>query len=113
MNWTRTSKSASSSPGSHRATGRTSFDYLVDASGRAGLLSTKYAPVHNIFATLPNKVLHRYLKNRRYNQSLKNVAVWGYWKGTGMYGKGTDRENAPFFEALSGMCLLACTTADQ
>ncbi|KAI0829757.1 hypothetical protein BC628DRAFT_1358581 [Trametes gibbosa] len=62
--------------------GEITFDYLVDASGRAGLLSTKY------------------LKNRRFNASLKNVAVWGYWKNTGMYGKGTDRENAPFFEAL-------------
>ncbi|KAI0090520.1 hypothetical protein BDY19DRAFT_991965 [Irpex rosettiformis] len=63
--------------------GEIEFDYLVDASGRNGLLST------------------RYLKNRQYNQSLKNVAVWGYWRGTGMYGKGTPRENAPFFEALS------------
>ncbi|KAI8992929.1 FAD/NAD-P-binding domain-containing protein [Trametes punicea] len=63
--------------------GEIAFDYLVDASGRAGLLSTKY------------------LKNRRFNASLKNVAVWGYWKNTGMYGKGTARENAPFFEALS------------
>ncbi|RPD78118.1 FAD/NAD(P)-binding domain-containing protein [Lentinus tigrinus ALCF2SS1-7] len=59
------------------------FDYLVDASGRAGIMSTKY------------------LKNRKFNSSLKNVAVWGYWKNTGMYGVGTSRENAPFFEALS------------
>ncbi|KAI0743665.1 hypothetical protein C8Q80DRAFT_855359 [Daedaleopsis nitida] len=59
------------------------FDYLVDASGRAGIMSTKY------------------LKNRKFNASLKNVAVWGYWKNTGMYGKDTPRENAPFFEALS------------
>ena len=44
----------------------------------------------------------RYLKNRKYNQSLRNVAVWGYWRGAGMYGRGTDRENAPYFEALSG-----------
>ncbi|EIW62958.1 FAD/NAD-P-binding domain-containing protein [Trametes versicolor FP-101664 SS1] len=64
-------------------TGEITFDYLVDASGRAGLMSTKY------------------LKNRKFNASLKNVAVWGYWKNTGMYGQGTDRENAPFFEALS------------
>ncbi|KAI0633487.1 hypothetical protein C8Q77DRAFT_791625 [Trametes polyzona] len=63
--------------------GEITFDYLVDASGRAGLMSTKY------------------LKNRKFNTSLKNVAVWGYWKNTGMYRKGTDRENAPFFEALS------------
>ncbi|OBZ69478.1 Tryptophan 2-halogenase [Grifola frondosa] len=59
------------------------FDYLIDASGRAGIMSTKY------------------MKNRKFNESLKNVAVWGYWRGTGMYGKGTDRQNAPFFEALS------------
>ena len=44
----------------------------------------------------------RYLKNRKFNTSLKNVAGWGYWKNTGMYGTGTSRENAPFFEALSG-----------
>lgn len=62
-----------------------SFDYILDASGRVGLLSTKY------------------LKNRRYNQSLKNVANWGYWTGAGAYGKGTPRENSPFFEALQGV----------
>ncbi|KAH9940367.1 FAD/NAD(P)-binding domain-containing protein [Epithele typhae] len=59
------------------------FDYLVDASGRAGLMSSKY------------------LRNRKFCNSLKNVAVWGYWKNTAKYGEGTDRENAPFFEALS------------
>ncbi|PYH92917.1 FAD/NAD(P)-binding domain-containing protein [Aspergillus ellipticus CBS 707.79] len=59
-----------------------SFDYIVDASGRVGFLSTKY------------------LKNRRYNQSLKNVAHWAYWTGAEKYAKGTARENSPFFEAL-------------
>ncbi|TCD62537.1 hypothetical protein EIP91_006764 [Steccherinum ochraceum] len=63
--------------------GEISFDFLVDASGRAGVMSTKY------------------LKNRHYNSSLKNVAVWGYWRGCGIYGTGSPRENAPFFEALS------------
>ncbi|KAI0711652.1 hypothetical protein C8Q76DRAFT_652958 [Earliella scabrosa] len=62
--------------------GEITFDYLVDASGRAGLMSTKY------------------LKNRKFNSSLKNVAQWGYWKNTGLYGKDTARENAPVFEAL-------------
>lgn len=38
------------------------FDFLVDASGRAGLMATKY------------------LKNRRYNEAFKNVAVWSYWR---------------------------------
>lgn len=63
--------------------------YLVDASGRVGLVSTKY------------------MKNRKYNQGLKNVASWGYWKGTGKYAVGTDREGQPYFEALtdaSGWC---------
>ncbi|RAL12971.1 NAD(P)/FAD-dependent oxidoreductase [Aspergillus homomorphus CBS 101889] len=58
------------------------FDYLVDASGRKGLLST------------------RYLKNRRFNDSLKNIAHWGYWRGAETYAKDTAMENQPFFEAL-------------
>jgi len=52
----------------------------LDASGRAGLISTKY------------------LENRRYNQGLKNVASWGYWKGASDYGVGTRRgpsQNSP------------------
>lgn len=64
--------------------GEIAFDYLVDASGRVGLLSTKH------------------LKNRRYNQGLKNVANWGYWAGSGVYAEGTPRERSPFFEALQG-----------
>lgn len=35
-------------------------------------------------------------------KSLKKMAMWGYWTGTGRYGIGTDRENAPWYEALSG-----------
>ena len=65
--------------------GEISFDYLVDASGRAGIVST------------------RYMKNRTFNQDLKNVANWGYWKGAISYGIGTPKEGNPFFEALSGM----------
>ncbi len=42
--------------------GRTGFDYLVDASGRAGVMATKY------------------LKNRRYHDAFKNIATWAYWK---------------------------------
>lgn len=66
--------------------GTIKFDYLVDASGRAGVMSTKYLK-----------------ENRRINQSLKNVAVWGYWKGGAKYAPGTKRENAPWFESLTGM----------
>ncbi|KAL5048204.1 hypothetical protein BDW71DRAFT_178132 [Aspergillus fruticulosus] len=63
-------------------TGTIQFDYLVDASGRAGLINTKY------------------LKNRHYNTALKNVANWAYYRNAGRYGDGTKRANSPFFEAL-------------
>lgn len=63
--------------------GTVNFDYVVDASGRAGVVSTKY------------------LKNRRYNQGLKNVASWGYWTGVAPYGVGTPAEGQPYFEALA------------
>ena len=66
------------------SSGVVKFEYLIDASGRAGLMSTKY------------------LKNRRYNQGLKNIAMWGYWEGAGQYGVGTAREAQPYFEALQG-----------
>jgi flavin-dependent dehydrogenase len=62
--------------------GTTTFDFLVDASGRAGVMSA-------------------HLKNRKFNESLRNLATWGYWTGTGTYGKGTPREGAPWFEALT------------
>ncbi|KAJ7668518.1 FAD binding domain-containing protein [Mycena polygramma] len=64
-------------------TGTTTFTHLIDATGRAGLMSTTY------------------LKNRHFNSSLKNIAVWGYWDGVGTYGVGTSREGAPWFEALT------------
>ncbi|CAI7637180.1 unnamed protein product [Penicillium glandicola] len=71
--WTRKDKMAS---------GTIRFQYLVDASGRAGLVSTKY------------------MKNRRYNEGLKNIATWGYFEGAGVYGKGTPAEGGPFFPRL-------------
>jgi flavin-dependent dehydrogenase len=43
--------------------GEISFEYLIDASGRAGLMATHC------------------LKSRRYNQGFQNVAIWGYWNG--------------------------------
>ena len=64
--------------------GRVEFDYLVDASGRNGVMST------------------RYLNNRKFNKSLNNVACWGYWENTGAYMPGTTRENAVYIEALEG-----------
>lgn len=67
------------------SSGTITLDYLIDASGRAGLISTKY------------------LKNRAFNQGLKNIASWAYWKGGGVHGVGTHKEGAPYFEALKGM----------
>lgn len=62
--------------------GRISFDYLVDASGRNGIMSTKY------------------LRSRHFNSSLNNVACWGYWENAEVYMPGTSRENAIWIEAL-------------
>jgi flavin-dependent dehydrogenase len=66
------------------SSGKITFDYLVDASGRAGIMSTKY------------------LKNRNLNEGLKNIANWTYWKNADKYGAGTAQEGSPFFEALEG-----------
>lgn len=52
--WERTDRSES---------GTIAFDYILDASGRAGLLATKH---HS---------------SRRLHDVFKNVALWGYWKG--------------------------------
>ncbi|MFJ6616315.1 NAD(P)/FAD-dependent oxidoreductase [Kitasatospora sp. NPDC091335] len=51
-------------------TGEIAFDFLVDASGRSGVMATKY------------------LKNRRYQEAFKNVAVWSYWRGVKPLDKG-------------------------
>lgn len=63
------------------ASGTIRFQYLLDASGRAGLVSTKYA------------------KTRKYNQGLKNMAIWGYWESAATHGPGVGD---PFFEAIQG-----------
>lgn len=73
--------SASWSQKENEGAGTIRFKYLVDASGRAGLVSTKYT------------------KNRRYNQGLKSIATWGYWEGAGTHGPGVGD---PFFEAIAG-----------
>jgi flavin-dependent dehydrogenase len=49
----------------------TEFDYLVDASGRAGVLSAQH------------------FRNRRQHEIFRNVAIWGYWQG------GTTLPNTP------------------
>lgn len=77
------------------SSGKITFDYLVDASGRAGIMSTKY------------------LKNRNLNEGLKNVANWTYWKNAEKYGAGTGREGSPFFEALEGEASCMQDLADR
>lgn len=52
--------------------GRITFDFLVDCSGRAGVMATKY------------------LKSRRYHEVFKNLATWTYWRGVKHPGKGPD-----------------------
>jgi flavin-dependent dehydrogenase len=47
----------------HDDSERIDFTYLIDASGRSGVMAT------------------RYLRNRRFHNAFKNVAVWGYWEG--------------------------------
>lgn len=44
------------------SSGEIFFDYLIDASGRSGLMST------------------RYLQNRQFHQEFQNLGIWGYWK---------------------------------
>ncbi len=46
-------------------TGEISFDYLIDASGRAGVMAMHYQ------------------KDRHYHNAFQNVAMWGYWTGSG------------------------------
>jgi len=63
--------------------GEIKFDFMVDDSGRNGIMSTKY------------------LDNRVLNHSLDNIASWGYWTNTKSYMPGTPRDNAIWLEALN------------
>jgi len=47
-----------------RRKGEIAFDYLIDASGRAGLMATHY------------------LDNRLLNEGFRNIAIYSYWSGT-------------------------------
>lgn len=64
-------------------TGKISFEWLIDASGRNGVLA-------------------KHLGIRKYNQSLKNIACWGYWRGTDRYTNPLASVGPDYFEALSG-----------
>ncbi len=67
-------------------TGALSFDWLIDASGRQGLMATKY------------------LKNRIYREGLRNVAAYGYWENVPVE-EGGPRQNATWIECLTGLPL--------
>jgi flavin-dependent dehydrogenase len=54
------------------AHGEMEFDLLVDATGRAGLMST------------------RYLSSRRFNEAFRNVALWGYWRNARELDRGPE-----------------------
>ena len=43
--------------------GEIEFDFLIDASGRSGIMA------------------NRYLRSRRHNEAFRNIAVWGYFRG--------------------------------
>ncbi|KXN84312.1 Tryptophan 2-halogenase [Leucoagaricus sp. SymC.cos] len=63
--------------------GTISFDWLIDASGRQGLITTKY------------------LKNRIYREGLRNVAAYGYWNNVPIFEEGGPRQNATWIECLT------------
>lgn len=52
--------------------GRIEFGHVIDASGRAGVMTT------------------RHLMSRRFHDVFRNVAAWAYWKGAGPLSKGPD-----------------------
>ncbi len=59
--WAKVAKDGANGEGNE--TGEISFDFLVDASGRAGIMAM------------------RYLQNRQFHSAFQNIGVWGYWKG--------------------------------
>jgi 2-polyprenyl-6-methoxyphenol hydroxylase-like FAD-dependent oxidoreductase len=56
--------------------GEITFDYLVDASGRNGLMSTHY------------------LKSRRFHNVFQNIAIWGYWENADRLATGREGDIA-------------------
>ncbi|MAT40790.1 MAG: FAD-binding protein [Anaerolineaceae bacterium] len=56
--------------------GTIEFDFMIDASGRNGLMA------------------NHYLNNRKYHQVFQNVGVWGYWKNTDRLATGREGDIA-------------------
>lgn len=59
-----------------RVEGEIRFDYLIDASGRAGIMA------------------NRYLRNRRFHKIFQNIAIWGYWEGADRMATGREGDIA-------------------
>ncbi|MHB1469795.1 MAG: NAD(P)/FAD-dependent oxidoreductase [Solirubrobacteraceae bacterium] len=53
-----------------------SFDSLIDASGRSGLIA------------------NRYLHNRKFHEAFRNVAIWGYWRNAARLDRGPEGATA-------------------
>ncbi len=60
----------------NRTQGDLRFDYVIDASGRAGILA------------------NRYLRNRRFHKIFQNIAIWGYWEGADRMATGREGDIA-------------------
>jgi len=58
------------------AEGEISFDFLIDASGRSGIMATHY------------------LRNRRYHKVFQNIAIWGYWENADRLATGREGDIA-------------------
>jgi flavin-dependent dehydrogenase len=58
------------------APGEISFDFLIDASGRSSIMTT------------------RFLRNRRYHKVFQNIALWGYWKDADRLATGREGDIA-------------------
>jgi flavin-dependent dehydrogenase len=56
--------------------GEISFDFLIDASGRSSIMTTKY------------------LRNRRYHKVFQNIALWGYWEDADRLATGREGDIA-------------------
>ncbi|MBV2355732.1 tryptophan 7-halogenase [Streptomyces sp. J2-1] len=56
--------------GDRSESGEIGFDFLVDASGRTGVMATGH------------------LGSRQYQEAFRNIAVWSYWRGTAPLDRG-------------------------
>ena len=56
--------------------GTISFDFLIDGSGRNGIMA------------------NHYLKNRKYHNVFQNIGVWGYWKNVDRMATGREGDIA-------------------